>query len=167
MNGHGANRRGLLAGALCVVLTMMLVHGISSAQAITWPWSQLTRLQKDVLAPFKDQWNGWSTAEKRSWVLLANRFPRLGAQEQERARVRIAQWATLSPAQRETARASIRLFRDTGPGERQAEWQRYQQMTQEQKAVLRNSGRLSATGSRSGVRSGLASDAAQPFGQDR
>lgn len=137
------------------------------AQSITWPWAQLTDLQKQVLAPFQGQWNQWSTGDKRAWVLLANRFPKLSASDRQRAEKRIAQWAALTPSQRSAARDNIRLSRELREGQRLAEWERYQRMTQEQKAVLRQSGRLSLTGNSRGVRSGLASDAAQPLSGSR
>ena len=165
MNSWSGNLRYWLSIALIALATTFVVP--ASAQSTTWPWAQLTDLQKKVLAPFKDQWNNWSTQDKRAWVLLANRFPRLNADERQRAQARIAKWATLTPSQRQTARESIRLSREAQPGERRAEWERYQQMTKEQKAVLRDSGRLSATGNNRNVRSGLASDAAQPLGRNR
>ncbi|MGB7182701.1 MAG: DUF3106 domain-containing protein [Burkholderiaceae bacterium] len=155
----------ILTAVLCCVL--LTTGTVASAQSTTWPWEQLTDLQKQVLAPFKSQWNQWSTSDKRAWVLLANRFPSLSPDERDRAKKRVVQWAGLTPAQRADARANIRVAKELDQGERLAEWERYKQMTNEQKAVLRKNGRLSSTVNGAAVRSGLANDAAQPLGRSK
>jgi len=127
-------------------------------------WSDLTPAQQAVLQPFEAQWNGWSAAEKRSWVKLADRIPKMSPQARERADARIREWATLSPQQRRVARQNYRIARRLAPDERQAQWERYREMTPEQRSVLRTSGSTSNTAARhAGARTGLAKHAAQPF----
>ncbi len=129
-------------------------------------WSDLDPAQRAVLAPFETQWNGWSAAEKRSWVRLADRFPKMSSQARERAEGRIREWAALSPEQRRLARQNYRLARRLAPDERQAQWERYREMTPEQRSVLRTSGSTSNTAARhAGARTGLAKHAAQPFAE--
>ena len=48
-------------------------------------WSDLTQAQQAVLEPFAGQWNGWSAQEKRVWVSLADRVPRMAPKARERA----------------------------------------------------------------------------------
>lgn len=146
-----------LAASVCACLWFTSVQ----AQGV-WPWSQLTASQKQILAPFQKQWDSWPVADKRAWIGLANRFPELTQSNQERANRRIREWATLSGEQRNTARSNIKLSRERQRTERAEEWNRYQQMTPEQKKVLRKS-QQAGSGNR-GVRSGLAPGAAQPLG---
>ena len=129
-------------------------------------WSDINPAQQAVLAPFEAQWNGWSAAEKRSWVKLADRFPKMSPQARERAGERIREWAALTPDQRRLARQNYRLARRLAPDERQAQWERYREMTPEQRSVLRTSGSTSNTAARhAGARTGLAKHAAQPFAE--
>ncbi len=127
-------------------------------------WSDLTQAQQAVLEPFAAQWNGWSAQEKRVWVSLADRVPRMAPAARERAHQRIREWAALTPEQRRLARQNYRLAKRLAPDQRQAQWARYQEMTPEQRSVLRTSGWTSNTAARhAGAQTGLAKEAAQPL----
>lgn len=127
-------------------------------------WNDLSRSQQAVLEPFAEQWNSWSAQEKRVWVSLADRVPRMAPQARDRAHQRIREWAALTPEQRRLARRNYRLANRLPPDERQAQWARYQDMTPEQRSVLRTSGWTSNTAARhAGARTGLAKEAAQPL----
>jgi hypothetical protein len=127
-------------------------------------WSALTRTQQSVLQPFEGQWNSWPTTEKRRWLALADRLPRMDADNQARARTRIAEWAALTPEQQRIALRNYRLAKQLPPDERKARWERYSEMTPEQQQVLRASGWTSNTAARhAGARTGLAKEAAQPL----
>jgi hypothetical protein len=128
-------------------------------------WSDLSESQRQVLQPFASQWNTWPAAEKRTWVALSDRVPRMKPKDQERALRRISEWAQLTPGQRQIARQNYRLARQLLPRkERVAQWERYTQLTPEQQAVLRNNGWTSNTAARhAGARTGLAKEASQPL----
>ncbi len=127
-------------------------------------WSELSAQQRQVLEPFASQWNAWPSAEKRSWVTLANRVPKMKPDDEARTQQRIKEWAALTPEQRRVARQNYRLARQLPPDERKAQWERYTQLTPEQRAVLRTSGWTSNTAAlHAGAPTGLAKDAAQPF----
>lgn len=127
-------------------------------------WSDLTPAQQAVLEPFAEQWNTWSAQEKRTWVSLADRVPRMAPKARERAHARIREWAALTPEQRRLARQNYRLAKRLPPDERQARWERYREMTPEQRSVLRTSGWTSNTAARhAGAYTGLAKEAAQPL----
>jgi hypothetical protein len=135
-------------------------------QSLVHPlWSDLSESQRQVLQPFASQWNTWPAAEKRSWVALANRVPRMKPKDQARAQRRISEWAQLTPGQRQIARQNYRLARQLLPrDERVAQWERYTQLTPEQQAVLRNNGWTSNTAAlHAGARTGLAKEASQPL----
>jgi len=127
-------------------------------------WSELSPAQQAVLEPFAQQWNSWSAQEKRVWVSLADRVPRMAPKARERAHERIREWAALTPDQRRLARQNYRLAKRLPPDERQAQWERYREMTPEQRSVLRSAGWTSNTAARhAGARTGLAKEAAQPL----
>jgi len=129
-------------------------------------WSELDGQQQAVLAPFEQQWNGWSAPEKRSWLILAERVPKMSDEQRERVDRRIREWAALTPEQRRLARQNYRLARRLDPDERQAQWERYREMTPEQRSVLRTSGTTSNTAAHhAGARTGLAKEAALPLSE--
>ncbi|MCD6680271.1 MAG: DUF3106 domain-containing protein [Burkholderiaceae bacterium] len=129
-------------------------------------WSELTGAQQQVLSPFEQQWNSWSVAEKRGWLQLADRVPGMSDEQRERVDERVREWAKLTPEQRRLARQNYRLAKRLDPDERQAQWERYREMTPEQRAVLRTSGTTSNTAARhAGARTGLAKHAAQPLAE--
>jgi hypothetical protein len=127
-------------------------------------WVDLTEQQKQALAPFAPEWNTWPTAEKKSWVALADKLPSMSPERQEKARRRILEWANLTPEQRRLARANYRLAKERPAQKRVEEWQSYQSMTQEQREVLRKAGSTSNTAAgHAGAPTGLAKEASQPL----
>lgn len=127
-------------------------------------WSELSPAQQQVLEPFAEQWNSWSTSDKRNWLALAERLPRMQTEDQLRTRERIAEWAALTPEQRRVARQNYRIARELPPEERRTQWERYQRLSPEEQKALRSSGPASNTAARTAnPRSGLAREAAQPL----
>lgn len=127
-------------------------------------WMSLTDGERAVLSPFESQWSTWSVDERRAWVVVARRFPKLSAQQREAMSVRIREWAVLTPQQRRMARQNYRLARSLPKAERAEEVRRYQDLTPDQKQVLEDNGTLSNTAARhAGARTGLAKQAAQPL----
>lgn len=127
-------------------------------------WSELTEGQRQILAPLERQWNTMSLTQKRPWLTLADRIPKMGAEKRAKAEERIREWAQLTPEQRRQARNNYRLARSLPKDQRVATWEQYQQMTPEQQAVLRQSGMLSNTAARHAEAfTGLAVRAARPL----
>ena len=127
-------------------------------------WSDLSNSQRQVLASFESQWQQLPLNEKRAWADLASRFPQMSEQDQARVQRRISEWAGLSPEERKLARANFRMAQQTGSANLQADWERYQAMTPEQRAVLGTAGTTSNTAARhAGAPTGLAKEAAQPL----
>ena len=127
-------------------------------------WSELKPAEQNVLAPLNQQWNAMALDEKRSWIALASRFPRLTEAQQVHASARIRELAKLTPDQRRLARANYRLAKTLPQEERLAQSEQYQNMTDEQKRVLQTSGTTSNTGARhAGARTALAKEASQPL----
>src|SRR5690606_21119509 len=127
-------------------------------------WMDLTLAQQAALAPFAPEWNTWPTAEKKAWVTLADKLPRMSAERRVKAQRRILEWANLSPEQRTTARANFRLAKELSAKEKAQEWRNYQSMTREQREVLRRAGSTSNTAAgHAGASTGLAKEASQPL----
>jgi Protein of unknown function (DUF3106) len=127
-------------------------------------WVDLTPANKVFLKPFEKSWYTLTPVERKSWVTLANKVPKLSAPEQKRAAARVNEWAALTPEQRKLARANYRLAQNLNKDERTEQWQRYESMTPAQQAVLRGSGWTSNTAAKhGGSTTGLAKEAAQPI----
>ena len=127
-------------------------------------WSELKPAEQTVLAPLSGQWNVMALDEKRSWITLAARFPKMTPEQQTHASARIRELAKLTPDQRRLARANYRLAKTLPQQERLAQSEQYQNMTDEQKKVLQTSGTTSNTGARhAGARTALAKEASQPL----
>jgi len=160
--------RGLVAALFLVAILAASVAGggraMAQASGAAPTWASLTADQRNLLAPFAEEWDSWLDGERRAWLALAARFPAMPPAEQVRARERIREWAQLGPEERRTARANFGMARRMPEHERIERWQRYRSMTPEQRAVLRRHGRTSNTAAGLATpRIGLAREAARPL----
>lgn len=127
-------------------------------------WHLLSEVQRNLLAPFEEQWAELSTREKQALANMAQRFPEVSAGDQERSMKRLAEWAELTPEDRRLARYNYRWMQQLDRSEVLAAWEQYQSLTPEQRAVLAAVGRTSNTAAtHPGRRTGLAAEAAQPL----
>jgi Protein of unknown function (DUF3106) len=105
------------------------------------PWTSLTATQKTALAPLKDDWVQIDNARRQKWIELANRFPRIPAEERERIQQRMTDWSRMSTADRGRARLAFQQSRDFSAGELQARWQAYQALPDEERQRLASQSR--------------------------
>jgi hypothetical protein len=127
-------------------------------------WASLSEEQRTLLAPFEDQWSDLPKREKQALADLAQRFPEVSGDDQERSMKRLAEWAELSPEDRRLARYNYRWMQGIERRELLEAWDRYQRLTPDQRAVLAAVGLTSNTAARHlGRRTGLAAEAAQPL----
>ncbi len=134
---------------------------VNSAEPL---WVDLSPANKAFLKPFEKSWYTLSAVERKSWVTLANKVPKLNAPEQKKAAAKVNEWAALTPEQRKLARANYRLAQNLNKDERTEQWQKYESMTPAQQAVLRGAGWTSNTAAKhGGSATGLAKEAAQPI----
>jgi len=56
-------------------------------------WAELTADQQMVLAPLKADWERLEQERRRKWVGIANRYPKMKPEEQERVQRRMQDWA--------------------------------------------------------------------------
>lgn len=99
-------------------------------------WARLTPAQKEILLPLQQDWDALDAARKSQWLEVATRFSGLPAQEQSRVQERMREWTRLSPAERQQARISFQGAKKINADERQAKWEAYQALPQEQRQQL-------------------------------
>lgn len=93
-------------------------------------WSELSPKQQAVLAPLAADWDKLDTTRRKKWVAIANRYPKMKPDEQQRLQSRMQDWANLTPAQRRVAREnyqSLKQLPNSQRGEVKQKWQQYQQ----------------------------------------
>ncbi len=138
MTSHRSTRT---SGAACRwLLVLALGSGLSvlaHAQVLGNPaWSELSPKEQQTLQPLKEQWGTIDTVRKQKWRDIAERFPAMTPDQQARTTSRMAEWAAMSPAQRNAARLQFEQVRQLPASERQARWDAYQSLPTEQREAL-------------------------------
>lgn len=106
-------------------------------QAATGPkWNELSTGQRQALAPLERSWNSIDAPRKRKWIEVADRFPAMPADERQRVQDRMVPWTALTPAERARARVQFQETRRIGAEERQAGWQAYQSLPEDERRRL-------------------------------
>lgn len=98
-------------------------------------WQQLNPQQKQLLAELAAQWDQQPDRLRNGLVKVANKYPKMKPDEQERVRRRITHWANLTPAQREAARARFKHIKKQPPEKQKEVKQKWEQYKAEQKAA--------------------------------
>lgn len=112
-----------------------LAFGLANAQQGP-DWASLTPAQQSALAPLKPQWSTIDAARKTKWLAVAQRFPSMPPEERTRVQERMAEWATLSPGERGRARQNFQELRNLPASDRQALWEAYRALPDEERAEL-------------------------------
>lgn len=99
-------------------------------------WHELPAAQQAALAPLKPRWAGIEAERKTKWIAVAQRFPQLPVADRERLQARMAEWAAMAPAERGAARRNFQELRHLPAQDRQALWEAYQSLPDEQRREL-------------------------------
>jgi hypothetical protein len=99
-------------------------------------WSALKPAQREALRPLEREWPSIDSARKRKWIEIADRYPNLPAQEQSRLQARMTEWTRLTPLERSQLRLNYQEARQVPTQDRQASWDAYQTLPQEQRSEL-------------------------------
>jgi hypothetical protein len=99
-------------------------------------WASLTPAQQQTLAPLQREWSTIERNRKQKWLEIAARFPSMPPDERKRVQERMVDWANLSPADRTRARLQYQEARQLPPQERQARWQAYQALSDDERSSL-------------------------------
>lgn len=92
-------------------------------------WSELSPKQQAILAPIAGEWENLDTVRRKKWVVIANRYPKMTPDEQQRLQSRMQDWVALSPAQRRFAREnyqSLKQLPQPQRGEVRQKWREQQ-----------------------------------------
>jgi Protein of unknown function (DUF3106) len=99
-------------------------------------WTELNATQQQALKPLASGWNTLSEAQKRKWIALSANYASLPPAEQARLHERAAEWVALSPQQRSEARLNFGQTKALPPAEKQAKWEAYQALSDDEKKKL-------------------------------
>ena len=126
--------------SLSVLCALTLGVGAALAQvapAAPGPaWKDLSAGEQKVLAPLQGQWSAIDALRKQKWRDIAALYPNLPTPQQDRLRSRMAEWAKMTPAQRNAARLHFGEVRQVPATERQARWEAWQQLPEEQRRSI-------------------------------
>ena len=92
-------------------------------------WSELSPQQQHVLGPLAADWEHLDTTRRKKWVTIANRYPRMKPDEQQRLQGRMQTWAKLTPEERNIARAKYQKLKELPPPQRREISQKWQQQS--------------------------------------
>lgn len=99
-------------------------------------WTELSPTQQQALAPLAPEWDKLDAPRKKKWLEIGNRFGAMKPDEQARVQERMREWIKLTPEQRRIARESYARAKKLNPDQKNAQWQQYQQLPEEQKKKL-------------------------------
>jgi hypothetical protein len=119
---------------VALALALALTPPAADADKRNPAWSELRLEQQRVLAPIQSEWESLDAQRKRKWLGVAERYPKMSPDAQDRLQRRMKEWVALTPEQRRAARDKYREFEQLGPDERQAVRQKWDQYKQEQAA---------------------------------
>jgi len=141
----------------------LLIGAAGPSRAEPPAWESLTAAQKQALAPLQRDWPTIDLSRKEKWLEVAARFPAMPADERRLLQDRMAAWARLTPADRARARLQFQETRQLPAEEKQARWQAYQALSEDERQTLAQRARPPARSS-SGADGGSRSSAAIDYG---
>jgi hypothetical protein len=99
-------------------------------------WKELPQTHQEVLKPLEPEWDRMPGSRKKKWLTMADKYSAMTPEQQARMQERMGAWATLTPDQRRIARENYARARKLQPDQRSAEWQQYQQLSEEERQKL-------------------------------
>ena len=146
--GIRLDSRLLRAGLACAALAISPVQ--SNAQIPAAPrasplppaaeqgvrWRELKPAQQSILQPLQADWSTIDAPRKQKWLELVERFPKMSPTEQGRVQARMVEWTKLTPQERGQARVNFQEAKQLPVQDRQARWDAYQKLPDEQKREL-------------------------------
>lgn len=103
-------------------------------------WLTLTPAQQTILEPLAKDWNAMEHIRRKTWLAIAERYPRMDPQEQGRVQQRMRDWVKLTPEQRAKARGKYRELRQLSEDKKQTirqKWSAYKNLSPEEKQQFR------------------------------
>jgi hypothetical protein len=120
-----------------LLLALAQLPGAAAVAAETGPgWASLNPQQRTALAPLARDWSSLDAQRKQKWLEVAARFDRLSPAERERIQARMSEWARMTPSERSQARLNYQDAKQISAEDRQARWEAYQALPEEQRRML-------------------------------
>ena len=117
----------------------------ASRAASTGPsWSRLTPQQRSALLPLERDWSSIDAPRKTKWLEVAARFPAMPVADQKRVQERMAEWARMTPSERGRARLSFQESKQFSSEQKQAHWEAYQALPDNERRALADRNQPSA-----------------------
>jgi hypothetical protein len=133
---------GIHASTVLAQATPSAAHGKAPAIPEKKPdgtWEGLKPAQQQILAPLETDWDYMLPDSRKKWIQVANIYPKMSPQDQQRLQSRMSSWSNLSQKERRIARENY-LSSLKFPAEKKAEaWTAYQKLSDEQKKKLAES----------------------------
>ncbi len=99
-------------------------------------WSTLSPAQQAALAPLEATWPTLSLGHQNKWLALVQKYPEMAEADKRRLHSRMADWAALSPKNRELARLNFAETKKLSNDARLANWEAYQALPDSKKQEL-------------------------------
>jgi hypothetical protein len=78
-------------------------------------WDSLSPSEKQFLAPIRPDWDNLDAQRKAKWRGIAQRYPSMTSEQQQRVQQQMGAWAQLTPAERAIAREQYKSLRSLPP----------------------------------------------------
>jgi Protein of unknown function (DUF3106) len=91
----------------------------TSAIAASKPWTTLTPMQQEALAPIAQQWSTLPETQQTRLLATTKRYPQLSPQQKQLFLARLTDWSKLTQEQRNRAREKYKAFRKVEPAKRE------------------------------------------------
>lgn len=88
------------------------------AQAAAKPWSALTPVQREALAPIAQQWDTLPDIQQKRLLATTKSYLKLSPDQKQRFLNRLTEWSKLTPEQRNRAREKYKAFSKVAPDKR-------------------------------------------------
>jgi len=89
------------------------------AHAATQPWSALTPMQQEALAPIAHEWSTMPDIQQKRLLATTKRYPQLSPRKKQLFLTRLTEWSKLTPEQRNRAREKYKAFSKVPPEKRE------------------------------------------------
>lgn len=80
------------------------------AHAATKPWTTLTPIQQEALAPIAQQWDSMPEKQQKRLIATAKRYPLLSPEKKQLFLTQLPEWSKLTPEQRNRAREKYKAL---------------------------------------------------------
>ena len=110
---------------LRVLIKLILASSISlllcmPAYAAKKPWSTLTPMQQEALAPIAQQWDAMPDTQQFRLLATTKGYQKLTPAQKQIYLTKLTEWSKLTPEQRNRAREKYKAFSKVAPEKREA-----------------------------------------------